>query len=109
MNRLKMMGSLMGPDETLMSYDRLSYEPKSEQLLSVRHSTKGFRILHVPPTYWLGPGMFHYEPRLLGRLEAVERNPLISGSRKEFLKSRIPYWEAWATSPASITSSGDRE
>jgi hypothetical protein len=108
-NRLKMMGSLMAPDETLMSYDRLSYEPKSDQLLSVRHTSEGYQVRHIPPTYWLGPGMFHYAPRLLGRSAAVDHNPLISAPRKEFLKSRIPYWEVWEKLPSGITSGADRE
>lgn len=108
-NLLKMMGSLMQPDETLMSYDRLSYEPKAGQLPSVRHTVKGYQIRHIPPTYWLGPEMFHYQPRLLGRLAAVERNQLISAPRKAFLKSRIPYWEAWEKRRSGITNNGDRE
>lgn len=108
-NLLKMMGSLMAPDETLMSYDRLSYEPKSAQLLSARHTTRGYQVRHIPPTYWLGPGMFYYETRLLGRSAAVDRNHLISAPRKAFLKSRIPYWEAWEKLPSGITSYADRE
>jgi hypothetical protein len=99
----------MAPDQTLMSYDRLSYEPKSDQLLSVRHTTRGYQVRHIPPTYWMGPGMFRHEPRLLGRLAAVDRPPLISAPGKAFLKSRIPYWEAWEKLPSGITSNADRE
>lgn len=108
--RAKMVGHLLSaPDETLMSYDRLGFEPKADQLVSVRHTNKGYQVRHLPPTYWLGPMMFHHKPRLLGRAAAVDRNPLISPARKAFMKQRIPYWETWNKRPSGIQSTGDRE
>lgn len=100
---------LMGDDEILMSFDRLAYDPKSNQFPSVRHTVKGYEVMHIPPTYWLGPGMFAYNVPLQGRVEAVDRNHLITSERKFFLRNRITYWEEWDRGPKGICSNGDRE
>lgn len=105
----RVRAELMGTNEHLMSFDRLTYEPKANQMLTVRHTATGYDVLHVPPTYWLGPSMFHYEMPLAGRVAAADRNPLISDERKTFMRQRIPYWETWDRGPKGIISTGDRE
>lgn len=105
----RLRAELMGHNEILMSFDRLSYDPKANQLATARHSTIGYEILHLPPTYWLGPTTCFYEMPLSGRIAAAERNPLISEERKEFLRERIPVWDAWNRGQKGIYSSGDRE
>lgn len=105
----RLRGHLMGTNEHLMSYDRLYFEPKASELPSLRHTVQGYRVLHISPVTWLGPGLFDYDTPLSGRLDAVDRNALISEPRKAFLKSRLPYWEEWREGPRGIVASGDRE
>ncbi|WP_082102628.1 Shedu anti-phage system protein SduA domain-containing protein [Sphingomonas sp. Ag1] len=109
-NRSAMMAELLpGPDEHRMSFDSIAYEPKAEELLSLRHKKTGYHVRHIPPTYWMGPGMFHYWEPLKERLKAVANSPLIDPARRDFLQRRIPYWEKWSKGPHGITSNGDRE
>lgn len=99
----------MGANEVLMSFDRMSFDANSDEFSTVRHTPSGYEVLHVPPTWWLGPSMFSYDQPLIGLDEAVERNPLISCDRKQFIQMRLPYWTAICSGRRGIFSQADRE
>lgn len=108
--RASMMAELLpGHDEHRMSYDSIAYDSKAEELLSLRHNKTGYHVRHIPPTYWMGPGMFHYREPLKDRLKAVAKSPIIDADRAQFLLERIPYWENWWKGPHGMCSHGDRE
>lgn len=99
---------VMGPNEVLMSFDRLQFDANADQFSCVRHTPTGYDVLHIPPTYWLGPSMFSYDEKMHGLVEAAKRNPLISDERKRFMEDRIPYWETGDVK-RGIYSHADRE
>jgi len=94
-----MRGHLQGIDETLMTFDRLAPEEKAQDMLCARFvesaSNRYYDALTVPPTLKLGPLCANDRARILNKEEAVRRNGLISPERKQFLLSRIPYWDQW--------------
>jgi len=81
-------------DETLMTFDRLSPDRSIKDLLTVKLDQNGYRCINVPPTLRLGPQNCRYFPIISGKTEAVDKNSYISNLRKQFLKSRLPYWDA---------------
>lgn len=88
---------LPGNDEELMSFDRLAPDPLLDSAITVRANGPGrYRALAVAPTMKLSPS-------LAERLIVVEHLKSIIDSsaacpprRREFLKSRLPYWRNWA-------------
>ncbi len=82
-------------DQVLMTYDRLTPDPKASQLMTVRLTTDGFRAVHVPPTFQLGPMLAAARAQVADKSAAVERNVDMTSERKAFLKLRSEYWDAW--------------
>ena len=104
----RLRSEVTGPNEALMSFDRLKFDANADQFSCVRHTPSGYEVLHIPPTYWLGPSMFSYDEKLHGLAEAARRNPLISHERKRFMEERIPYWET-GDAKTGIYSNADQE
>lgn len=89
------------PDTLLMTYDRLnpSFELRnyvSAKLVRLPGDRASVEVLHVPACLQLSPCGARAFSGLRGREQAIERNPLISRERKQFLIGRIPYWDDWA-------------
>lgn len=91
-------GSLLpGPDEELMSFDRLVPDPFLDDAITVRAAGYGrYRAVYVPPTFKLGP--WHTERLLLvdGLIDAIDSSEGWAADRRSFVKQRIPYWHEWA-------------
>jgi hypothetical protein len=87
-------------DEDLMTYDRLvpSDRLAFAPTLRVDRSMPGrkFSVLHVPPTFVIGPYNADGLVELAGLREAIQANTLMSDQRKAFLAARIDYWFQWA-------------
>lgn len=102
---------LVGQDEELMSFDRLSVDPLMRHAITVKTSGHGrYRAVWVPPTFETGP--VHAERLLVidDIPKAIDANPEIDVKRKAFLKRRIPYWRDWTSSPGGKAYGiGDRE
>lgn len=90
---------LQGPSETWMTYDRLTFSPHWKDAVTVKLSRSGvtpeFRVLHVPPMIKLGPHHYPNYRKLSDLEDAIKANRLISKDRKNFLLTRLPYWENW--------------
>lgn len=97
--------TLAGPDELLMSFDRLRPNANFRHIVTARldRSTinTGFELMHLPPTFRLGPRDAPDFSRLKNREAAINANNLISDERKRFLISRLAYWDTWANRPRS--------
>lgn len=96
--RSKERGSLLtGPDEELMSFDRLLADPALSNALTVRpNGPRKYSVLSVPPTLEAGP---HGAERLLmleGLDQAIDASSEMSVERREFLKVRLAHWRNWA-------------
>ena len=93
---------LPGDDEELVSFDRLAPDAALHPAITVRATGFGrYTVVHVPPTFALGPCL---ADRLLvvdGFDEVIDRGQDITDGRKQFLKARVPYWRAWAQSTNS--------
>lgn len=92
----RLRGELVRQDEHLMSFDRLKPERKASDLYTVRLSKSGFEAVAYPPTYVLRPALADNYSIVLGKEEAIDRCDWMTPERKEFIKSRFPYWQEWA-------------
>lgn len=88
---------MQGPAEYVMTYDRLSPNPKCDDVMCVRRGVDGFTAISVPPTFTLGPVWAQVRSRIHGKAAAIERNPHLSERRKRFLLDRLPYWDTWGS------------
>lgn len=97
-------------DEFLMTYDSLSPDYGVRNLMCVRIKDNSYKAISVSPTYTLGPSLAGWHALISGRKEAIEHNLYISKERKDFLISRIPYWENWAKKgEKGVINTGDKE
>jgi len=105
----KLRAGLVRHDEYLMSYDRLKPERKADGLFTAKLSENGFRAVAYPPTYVLSPGFANNYSIISGKEEAIDKCEWMSPERKEFIKSRFPYWEEWAKKKDRGVIAGDIE
>lgn len=95
-----------------MTYDRLQPKASAANLFSVslELGTRKFNVLHIPPTFRLGPEIAEDLPSMHNFAAAVEANELISRERKRFLIERCSYWLQWAhNARRGVRSTGDWE
>lgn len=94
----ELRASLMtAEDEELMSFDRLSPDTSLADSITVRATgCGGYEAIHVPPLFRLGPRLADRLLAIKGIQSALTATPLISHTRREFLISRVGYWEDWA-------------
>lgn len=94
----KLRGKLVnGPDEELLSFDRLSPDPFLASAVTVTPSGGGrFRVKYVPETFCVSPLNASDLLVLDGLTEAIDANASISSDRRDFLKKRVAYWCVWA-------------
>lgn len=99
----KKRDSMAGPDEVLMSFDRLRPNANQRNVTSIRLDRSAvnteFSLVHIPPTFRIGPDVAKDFSRLKSREAAITANNFISPERKDFLVDRINYWDSWANRP----------
>ena len=102
---------LSGPDEELMSFDRLEPDTSMSDAITVKAVGQGkFQALWVPPVFTTGPRLAERLLCIEGIPEAIDRNPEIDEDRRHFIKRRIGYWKEWASSPGlRAHNTGHRE
>lgn len=96
----------------LMSFDRLKPNLNLMRFPSAKRTERGIELLHIPPTFGLGPSIA-MELAEWSCLEGViSKNNYISDERKAFLQKRAAYWKEFATldvSKRGIIRNGDWE
>lgn len=84
-------------DVTTMTYDRLTPNPRAEQIVCIKMNIRNrLQVVSVPPTLQLGPSFAHERANMVGLDHAIENNPYIPTDRKQFLIRRLAYWNQWA-------------
>lgn len=81
-------------DEYYMTFDRLHPIKDHDQYMTVRNDGRGYHALSVPATFKLGPSLQEHRSAIAGKADVVDKSPFMSDARKEFLKRRMPYWDA---------------
>lgn len=88
---------LQTDDIMIMSYDRLSPQYDSRNMLCARVSnTTGntqYEIITIPPTFELDAALASNYSEYVGFVEAIDRMEYTTPQRKDFLKMRFPYWK----------------
>lgn len=108
LNRIR--AELATDNEYLMSYDRLTPSSDVQYLFTVKKDSNGYRAIAYPPTYVLCPNLADRYSIVNNKEEAIDDCEWMSAERKEFIKSRFPYWEKWAKQDNRGTMcTGDRE
>lgn len=96
-------------DTTIMTYDRLQPERNHTQYITATLDAAGYRALHIPPTFRLGPVMAPFRALIRDLNKAIETNSQISQERKLFLLRRSPYWDEWVRNGGGTLNVGDWE
>ena len=102
---------LPGPDEVLISFDRLRPDTTMDDAITVEATGRSrYRAKRVPPVFTTGPGIAGSLLHVDGIEEAIDASLDITEERKTFLKRRVPYWKQWASRPDGRSYRlGDRE
>ena len=102
---------LPGPDEVLISFDRLRPDTTMDDAITVEATGRSrYRAKRVPPVFTTGPGIAGRLLHVDGIEEAIDASLDITEERKTFLKRRVPYWKQWALRPDGRSYRlGDRE
>lgn len=87
---------LQDHDVTTMTFDRLAPNWNAQEFITVKAKRDGFDALYVPPTLTLGPMNADNLADVRNLDQAVNRSLSIPEDRREFLRSRIGYWQDWA-------------
>lgn len=95
---------------TIMTFDRLAFTPDLCRLPTIRfrtqHDQRRKELVHVPPTFVVGPDVAQDLATLHGREAAIDRCEWMTPERRKFLKERLPYWDKWAAQKAAATLQG---
>lgn len=86
-------------DEYHLTFDRLTPQYDSRNLICLRKGQSGLKAVAVPPTLVFGPGHAHAWCEVSGRKEAIAGCEWMTAARKEFLISRLAYWDSWVKLP----------
>lgn len=84
---------IRGANTELMTFDRLRPLPGSWNAVSVRSRRGKTRVGSIPPTFKFGPRNAEAVATHGGWDKAIQENDLITTERREFLLSRLPYWQ----------------
>jgi len=101
--------NLARDDEILMTFDRLTPQAGADEFFTVKVDRDGYRALFVPPTATFGPMFAHQRARMRDKEEAIRNSPYFSVERRQFVLSRLDYWDDWSKGPQGIMSTGDYE
>ncbi len=99
--------TLQRVNESYMTFDRLRPNGNMQHCLCANIDSRGYKAISVPATLQLGPNCEYGFKEIHGKREAIISNSLISPIRKEFLISRVTYWDNW--NGGGLRSSNDFE
>lgn len=99
---IKNRSLLAREDEILMTYDSISPDYETQNLMTVKVTPKGYEAIAIPPTFTLSPELAKCRVVISKKKEAASNNNCISPERKEFLIKRFFYWDKW------ILNGGDK-
>ncbi|MGO6984179.1 Shedu anti-phage system protein SduA domain-containing protein [Rhizobium leguminosarum] len=96
--------------EYYMTFDRLHPIKDHDQYMTVKFRNGGYQAVSMPATLEMGPLWAPNRSRIEGKDLIVDSTPHMADDRKEFVKSRLVYWDKWAADGRTgMMSLGDRE
>ena len=96
---------LSGPEEELVSFDRLTPDAELSQAITVRATAPGeYEALHVLPTLTLSPLLADRLLSVAAMKDAIADCWQMPPERREFLLSRLDYWRDWAREEGNGTA-----
>lgn len=100
---------LVRENEVYMTFDRLSPNIKARNTITCNVKNREYIGKFISPTLRLGPVYAKELSEIINKVEAVN-NSKIDKERKEFIISRLEYWEEFGREqPRGLRNSGDWE
>ena len=94
---MRKRSELQSDDIVIMSYDRLSPQYDSRNMLCAQVSnTTGntqYKIVTIPPTFEFDAALASDYKEYIGFMDAIDKMEYTTQERKDFLKLRFPYWQ----------------
>ena len=78
-----------------MTFDRLTPNIKARDIITCIVRNQEYYAKYVQPVFRVGPVFAKEMSGIHNKDEAIEKNNLISDERKQFLLSRLPYWDEY--------------
>lgn len=96
-------------DEIYMTYNRLTPNIKARDIITCNVNNRNYYAKYVSPTFRLGPVFAEQLSRIKNKENAI-LNTDITDVRKEFLISRLKYWEDFGKKETKgLINTGDWE
>ncbi|QDV81658.1 Shedu anti-phage system protein SduA domain-containing protein [Planctomycetes bacterium TBK1r] len=93
---IKRNSLMSGRNEELISFDRLMPHDWLESATTVVNKGMAeLEVKFVPETFLIHPWDIRYQLEMKGLADAIQGNPRIDASRREFLLRRLVYWREW--------------
>lgn len=86
-------GNMQRENEVYMTFDRLSPNIKGRNLITCYVKDQIYYSKYVQPVFRLGPAFADDFAKIHNIEDTIEINSRISDDRKQFLISRVPYWQ----------------
>ncbi len=98
-------------DVVLMTFDRLTPNPKADQFICVKANRAGeLRAISVPPTLKWSANLASDRAPIQNLPDAINRSKGMTDARKDFLIRRLRFWNDWVKSdPNGTIYNGDQE
>lgn len=107
---LKKRAQLVPKDVKLISFDRLSPDPKGCDLMCTTLSHGKYTVKTIPPTYRYSPATADNFSVVSGFADAVPHMEMTTAERQKFLVNRYAYWKEYGeTERKGIIYPADRE
>jgi hypothetical protein len=79
-------------DEFFITFDSLAPEPKQQNYATLTMTSDGAQLWAVPPSFTTGPRTMGLAASVRESTAAIDRTPLWTAQRKEYIKQRWTYW-----------------
>ena len=89
--------SSYGDNIILMTYDRLSPNPKAKNLMTVKIKNEGYEALAIPPTFTFHQDFIEKRAIINSKEKAIKNNEYLTEERKNFLLKRFVDWDEKTT------------
>ncbi|MCM3185942.1 Shedu anti-phage system protein SduA domain-containing protein [Priestia megaterium] len=102
-------GQLVRENETYMTFDRLLPNIKARNSITCKVRNRKYTAKFISPSFRLGPVYAEELSKIDNKEEAIN-NSKIDDIRKDFILSRLPYWEEFGRrQPRGMRNTGDWE
>lgn len=101
---------LQRKNEIYMTFNRVMPNIKGRNIITCTVKEQKYYAKYVQPVFRVGPVFAEEISMIHDKVDAISNNTLISDERKEFLLSRLPYWDEYGHSKrCGLVYTGDWE